>query len=91
MERAMKTTSDAGGRFEFSPSQLGYYAVEVRKEGYSGGNSSQEIALTSSAPKSDVRLSLVRPGRIAGRVVDEETGKPVAGLRLRAWDAQISR
>ena len=89
LEKAATTKSDAIGAFEFLPNKLGFYAVAVGKEGYSGGNSYQEIALTSTQPTSDVPLSLVRPGRITGRIVDGETGKPVAGVMLRAWDAQM--
>ncbi|HEY1337998.1 MAG TPA: carboxypeptidase-like regulatory domain-containing protein, partial [Bryobacteraceae bacterium] len=90
MAKAAAAESDSGGAFEFKPKELGFYAIAVTKEGYSADSGAhQEVTLTSAEPIAEIRLSLVRAGRIAGIVTDEGTGKPVAGVKLKAWDARM--
>ena len=81
------TRTDFTGAFAFHPDKLGFYAVAVRKEGYSapgqgGGNSSKDVTLTAADPVGEARLFLARPGRVAGSVVDETTDKPLPNLSL---------
>jgi hypothetical protein len=81
--------SDFSGAFALEVEKLGYYVVVARKEGYTG-TASADVTVTEKAPPGLARLLLSRPGRITGRVVDEDSGRPVGGLKLRAWDARIS-
>jgi hypothetical protein len=83
--------TDATGSFVFRPDDFGYLSIQTKKDGYSvlrpmpgGPSSSQEITLSTMQPSRDVRLFLSRPCLITGVVVDEETGQPVANLRLGA-------
>src|ERR1035437_9532023 len=55
------TRTDPTGAFAFHPDKLGYYAVAVKKEGYSapgqgGGSSSKDVTLTAAAPTGEARL-----------------------------------
>ena len=86
---AMKSTTDYDGSFRFLLDTPGPYRVEARKAGYSapGTNTaanSVELTLTAEKPVAEARLYLDGPGRLTGRVVDEETGEPIPNLLLRA-------
>lgn len=87
-----KIRTDSSGAFVVAINAHGSYRVEARKEGYIGGGFGgapeyAEVKLTAEKPATDVRLFLARPARITGRVVDEDTGKPLAGVRLSARQA----
>ena len=89
---ARKIRTDSRGAFVVALDKPGSYRVEARKEGYIGGGFGgapdyAEVKLTAEKPSMDVRLFLARPARITGRVVDEDTGKPLAGIRLSANQA----
>jgi carboxypeptidase family protein len=86
-------STDLGGAFQFRPLRVGDYYVEVRKPGYVSSYSFngaathvQEstgtlLSLSRDRPSQDVRLSLMRPGELTGRVIDED-GNPAAGVRV---------
>jgi hypothetical protein len=81
------TKTDADGAFRFMPGQVGRYYVRSSKEAYgpvSGMSltTGLNVSLTSEQPVREIRLMLVRPGEIRGRLVDEETGETVTNLRL---------
>ena len=84
------TTTDAAGAFAFALDKVGYYSVAAKKDGFNspgeepGMPSSARFMITADAPRADARLFLSRAGTITGRIVDEETRKPVAGLRVVA-------
>ncbi|MBZ5582138.1 MAG: carboxypeptidase-like regulatory domain-containing protein [Acidobacteriia bacterium] len=82
------TRTDFAGAFSFKADKPGYYTVAVKKEGYSaptgGGVQQQDVTLTADAPSGEARLALSRPGRMTGRVVEEETRRPIAGVRVTA-------
>lgn len=79
------------GDFLFRPSHLGRFWVEASKQGYDlvlpgkmlNGISETSAELTLQQPTATTRLMLFRPGRLTGRVVDED-GNPVANLELVA-------
>ncbi len=91
LQAAGATQTDSTGAFSFPLDKVGYYAVAAKKENYSApanAPSSQNVTLTAEEPAKEVRLFLSRPGQLTGRVVDEETGKPITGLRVMAGRAR---
>jgi hypothetical protein len=81
--------TDYRGAFTLRFAKLGEYRIEAQKDGYiapgaSGPPEFAEPALTAERPTADVKLFLATPGRLTGTVVDEETGQPIANLRLSA-------
>jgi len=86
--------TDSSGAFRFQPLRLGNYYVEVKKEGYHGtsslpgliggdGSDTTEAAVTLSRerPSQEIRFTMIRPGEITGRVLDEDR-QPLAGLMV---------
>ena len=85
------TRTDASGAFVLHPGRLGYYSVTAGKDGYTapassagGGNSYQDVTLTAAEPSGTARLWLTQPAQITGFVMDDETGRPIPGLRVTA-------
>ena len=84
------TATDSQGAFSFHPGEFGHYSVKVALDGYSLAPpdfsnisaSSGAVVLTTGNPKEELQFTLVRPGEITGRVVDEEAGDPVAKVRV---------
>lgn len=86
-------TTDLRGAFQFHPLRPGDYYVEVHKQGYVSSYSFngpttplQEstgtlLSLSRDRPSQEVRVSLMRPGELSGRVIDED-GNPAAGVRV---------
>ncbi len=88
----MRTTTNAGGRFKLNPPGFGAYRVRVQKEGYldaaplnAGRTSETTVTLTSEKSRADSKLLLARPGEIAGKVLDDQSKKPLDGLDLAAY------
>jgi hypothetical protein len=85
--RTVKT--DFSGAFTIQLDKFGEYRVDAKAEGYQGrgvGSSGniRPVTLTADDPVGQVTLFLYRPGGLSGRVVDEETGKPIANLGVIA-------
>jgi hypothetical protein len=90
------TTTDAQGAFRFEPDKFGHYDVKVKMDGYMAMNTSlaglppmigstqTHVVITTGNPAEKLRFVLVHPGEITGRVVDAETGKPIARLPVTA-------
>ena len=85
------TTTDANGAFRLAPAQFGSYRVEVKKEGYGaaalfsiakGLSNVATVKVSSEHPLKQVQLMLARPGQVSGRLVDEETRKPIAKMQV---------
>ena len=84
-----KSRTDYSGAFSLPLDMPGPYRVEAKKPGYFAPGTSaapnyREVTLTTDGPVAEVKLYLVQPGVLTGRVVDEETGKPIAKLHLLA-------
>jgi hypothetical protein len=81
-------TADGSGVFRFHLAEFGTYRVQVGKQGYiwspSGLGSSAEVTLDRAHPTSELHLNLVRPAKVSGRLIDEETGQPISGLPISA-------
>jgi len=85
------TATDSQGAFSLRPGDFGHYTVKVAMDGYNLAPpdlsnisaSSGAVVLTTGNPKEELHFTLVRPGEITGRVVDEETGEPVAKVRVK--------
>jgi len=77
--------TDATGSFSTLLTKLGYYRVAAKKAGYTASQSTTaSVTLTADAPSKEARLYLSAPGHLTGYVVAEDTGKPIAGVRLAA-------
>jgi uncharacterized protein (DUF2141 family) len=87
-----KATSDATGAFAISLQQPGSYRVQAKKSGYGplvgGSRDYADAKLTKEAPAAEVRLFLGRFGAMSGSVIDDETGKPIPDLQIRASHAR---
>ena len=88
---AAKTTTDAQGTFRITLDQLGTYHLRANKDGYTydGRNSMRhpvsnqaDITLDKEHPAADSKFVLARAGELIGRVVDEDTGKPIPNFRV---------
>jgi hypothetical protein len=95
MPSPAKTTvtakTDPSGAFSFRPDDIGYFYLRAKKDGYTqpglsiGGPSNMlGFTLTAAEPEREARLYLVRPARVSGQVVDEQTRKPIPNLRVVA-------
>ena len=83
-----KATTDERGRFSLTLDKPGPYRVEARKDGYldpgrDGPPAYAEVKLTADHPVADVKLSLVPPTALTGTAINDDTGKPLAGVRVR--------
>ena len=92
-EPSRKSRTDYSGAFTLSLEKPGPYRVEARKPGYFAPSTSaapnyRELTLSAETPVAEAKLYLIQPGRVTGRVVTEETGKPIANLHLRAVRAK---
>ncbi len=86
------------GAFRFEPTELGNYYVSVVKEGYGnsgpmyrGSTTTASVTLTAIRPLQELRFVLARPAQITGRLVDEETGKPIANYPVSALQDNYGR
>jgi hypothetical protein len=91
------TTSDSQGAFRFEPDQFGHFDVKVKMDGYTAmmnspiapippmtGSLQTHVVITTGNPTENLRWVLVHPGELTGRVVDAETGKPLAKISVAA-------
>ena len=92
-----RTFTDSSGSFRFQAPRPGNYFVESHKDGYQGGSLSglweigneisralyieSPVKLTGQRPVPELHFTMVRPGEITGRIVDENR-EPIAGLRV---------
>jgi hypothetical protein len=88
LEPGRKGRTDYSGAFRLALDKPGPYRVEAKKPGYNDPGlrtpSYREVTLTEANPAAEVKMYLSQPGRITGLIVNEETGKPVAKLPLKA-------
>ena len=91
------TTSDSQGAFHFEPDKFGHFDLKVKMEGYqasrllpAGGlpptatSIQTHVVITTGNPVEHLRFVLYHAGELTGRVVDADTGKPLAKLPVAA-------
>ena len=98
---ASTTVTDSQGAFDFKPDDFGHYRVEVKMEGYRivtdlsnidlNLNNPATVVITRGNPREEVRFTLARPGEISGRIIDDETGLPLARFPVAAVELRYSR
>jgi hypothetical protein len=76
------TTADLNGEFGFDKLPAGSYMFLASADGYRDGPTSQ-IDVSAGASLT-IELTLIPEAGIAGRVVDEESRRPVAGITVKA-------
>ena len=91
---ASTTVTDSQGAFHFHPDAFGHYKVEVKLGEYrimpSLVNLDQNfqnpatVIITHGDPSESANFTLARPAEITGRVIDEETGLPIAKFPVAA-------
>lgn len=74
-----RTVSDEEGRFLLELPRWPHTTWSVSAEGYT------TQWLPSGAPLTQVLIKLLPLGRVRGRVLDAQTGDPVAGLQVEIW------
>lgn len=75
------------GSFEFTNLKPGAYRVEVLlPRGYGLSQEPGPVSV-QAGQETQIDLELVLIGRVEGRVVDEDTGEPVPGARVRLFDS----
>jgi hypothetical protein len=94
---AVTVRTDSYGVFQLPVERLGDYSVQIKKDGWSadvllnpGMSTNLGERLTKQHPRIDLKFQMSRAGELDGRVVDFETGKPVAGLDLLAMRTRYS-
>jgi hypothetical protein len=80
--RNVEATSDRDGRFQFDPLTAGSYIFLASAKGYGEGPSPQREI--SAGAKISVEIALIPESEIEGKVVDDVTRTPLAGITLRA-------
>ncbi len=80
-----ETTTDASGRYRFSGLPAHRYCLSTRKEGYWWVYDDMcQVGMVRTAPGRNLErdLTLDRAPVLRGRLVDNVTGAPIAGLRV---------
>ena len=91
----LKTKTGNDGAFSFQVERYGVIMVKVEKPGYRAETlppltDQATITIDKDHPSRPLALHLSRPGVLTGRVIDEETRKPVAHVKLAAFQAAFS-
>ncbi len=73
--------TDGNGGFVLRPGHLGEFTVEAKKDGYTAAAGLQAV-LNAASPAQSIRMSLIRPGTLTGRVIDAN-GNPVPNFKVR--------
>jgi len=90
-EQVAKATTDSRGVFRIPVEKPGAYYVRTVKDGYTDDGKTTirtlpsnqlQVTLDKDKPLADARLVLARTGELTGRVVDADTGKPMANFRV---------
>ncbi|MCU1236883.1 MAG: hypothetical protein JWP63_4850 [Candidatus Solibacter sp.] len=80
--------TNASGVFTFQIEQSGMYTIRASKQGLRetgvtpSAPARQNFMLTREAPTREIHLYLTRSGGVTGVVVDDETGQPIADLKV---------
>lgn len=86
-----KTTAGLDGRFRLEVGHEIPFELRVRADGYVAQNDNlfgpvgTTYLVKSGETKSGIVLAVDRACSMSGRLTDAESGKPIAGLRVRSW------
>ncbi len=88
--------TDLQGAVKLETDKFANYLVRVKKPGYSESTGSlsgaqQEVMVDKDHLSHTLRFSLSRTGEITGRVVDDETGMPLANFHVQVMGVHFSR
>ncbi len=86
-EEVTKLKTDAQGQFAFATSDFGEFIFLASKPGYTAaantlGALQANVTLSKESPTREIAFTMARPATISGRLVDFETGDPIAGLHV---------
>jgi len=81
---AWRGRTDSDGRFEWDGAPAAAVALYCSREGYVGSYSQP------STGDAEVRITLSKPFRLSGSVVDADTGEPVRSFKLRRGYSWLS-
>lgn len=84
----LSTTTDSGGRFEIPGIPTGTVTIAVQAEGYQTESSDQELKATEIRP---FPVALHGAGTVRGRVLNNATGKPMAGATVKLLHPKLNR
>lgn len=93
----MTIATNTTGGFDFQPPGFGHYTVKITADGYRPAppqntrigdptliiGSQANVVLTRGNPSEDLHFFLERPAELTGRVIDDETGQPLARVPVR--------
>jgi protocatechuate 3,4-dioxygenase beta subunit len=98
---ASTVVTDSQGAFSFHPNDFGHYKVEVKLEAYRTVRDPSHIdrnlgnpavvVVTRGNPSEEVSFTVARAAEITGRVIDEETGLPLANVPVAAVEVRYSK
>jgi protocatechuate 3,4-dioxygenase beta subunit len=81
----VKDVNDSEGRFRFDALRPGKYWFRVQTAQFAS-ESSERVLVRAGAEASNVVIRVGAGGRISGTVTDEESGEPVAGVRVVVFE-----
>jgi hypothetical protein len=86
---AKKTRTDGQGTYRITLDAPGIYYAGPSKNGYSGaGQAIQPLTIDAAHPQIVVNMLLLRVGEVSGRLLDEATREPVAGIEITLFTKQ---
>ncbi|MBN1442452.1 MAG: carboxypeptidase regulatory-like domain-containing protein, partial [Planctomycetes bacterium] len=77
--RGGRRVTSAEGLFAEEDMEPGTYVVELRAEGYLPAETSVRV---DAGARTEIEVAMTAAGRLRGRVVDGETGRPLPGARV---------
>ncbi len=91
-----KAKTDLNGAVRLDVDKFATYIVKVRKPGYSEatgslGGAQEEVSVDQDHATHSLQFSLARMGEVTGRVVDDETGMPLANFHVQVMGVHFSR
>lgn len=84
LDKALQTTTDANGNWQFESLVEGAYRFNASASNYNSGNQSCTVSSTSGNNPENCKIVLPPiKGTLTGRVIDRETGLPIASAALQ--------
>lgn len=81
--------TDAAGKYQFQRLVPGTYSIQIARSGMGGSTVNdhwtavaRSVTVPAATDVTDVDLTLISGGMLAGTVLDKNTGKPLAGMTV---------